>query len=76
MTEAVKRAGNLPKRLVPLVAIALGVALNVLLALAQNEPCLPAVTYGLVAGVVASGLYAGVAATTSPATAKRGGGSS
>jgi hypothetical protein len=48
---------SMPRRLYPLLAIALGVAWNAAAASVLDEPLAPAALSGIVIGLAASGLY-------------------
>lgn len=58
LVELVKRTVEPPGRLVPLISVAIGVALNALVGVALLDvPPANAVLTGLVVGLAASGLY-------------------
>jgi hypothetical protein len=49
---------KLPPRFIPLLAIFLGVMLNLVIAIAQHNAILDAIIFGIVAGLAGVGLYA------------------
>lgn len=61
----------LPRRLYPIVAVAIGVAWNLAASAAAGQPGWDAPIYGAVAGLAASGLYSGA---VKPALEARGSG--
>lgn len=54
---AIKITARPSRRLLPLTAVACGIALNVFGAAIAGDPPLPAVALGIVAGLAAAGLY-------------------
>lgn len=67
LTQAIKTAlPRIPSRVVPLLAVGVGILLNVYIALATNGDAVDAVGLGIVAGLVAVGSYTAVSRLRGP----------